>query len=88
VRLAALEATCKFLPALPDRAVFGELLAPMVQVVTGALTQNDEMSARSALEHLIALVDIQINFLRERITVRGPLLLTLTSVVPTHGVYC
>ena len=52
VRLAALEATCKFLPALPDRAVFGSLLAPMVQVcyhLADMCSQRNEINALSLL---------------------------------------
>ena len=67
VRLAALEATCKFLPSLPDHALFADLVAPMVQVVTTALEGGDEATARAALEHLIELVEDNIKFLRERI---------------------
>lgn len=67
VRLAALEATCKFLPSLPDHVLFGDLLVPMVEVVTSALQQGDETTARSALEHLIELVEDNVKFLRTRI---------------------
>jgi hypothetical protein len=41
VRLAALRATCKFLPSLPDHAHFNGLLAPMVQVRGSAHTQSN-----------------------------------------------
>ena len=67
VRLAAIEATCKFLPSLPDHALFADLLVPMVQVVTTALGQGDEATARAALEHLIELVEDNNKFLRARI---------------------
>ena len=54
VRLAALEATCKFLPSLPDHALFADLVAPMVQVVTTALEGGDEEG--SALKSLTACI--------------------------------
>lgn len=68
VRLAALEATCKFLPSLPDHALFADLLVPMVEVVTSALGQGDEATARAALEQMIELVDDNNKFLRARIS--------------------
>ena len=46
-------------------------------MVTGALTDNDEFSARAALEHLISLVDSNVNFLRDRINDIAEMALTI-----------
>ena len=58
VRLAALKAVCNFIPTVEDTNTFADLLAPMVQVISSALSEGDEEKARSGCEHVIELIDL------------------------------
>ena len=79
VRLAALKAVCNFIPTVEDTNAFIDLLAPMVQVISSALTEGDEEKARSGCEHLIELVDLDPKFLRSQIAAIADLMLQICN---------
>ena len=79
MRLAALKAVCNFIPTVEDTNAFIDLLAPMVQVISSALTEGDEEKARSGCEHLIELVDLDPKFLRSQIAAIADLMLQICN---------
>jgi HEAT repeat protein len=79
VRLAALKAVCNFVPTMDDISAFADLLAPMVQVISSALSEGDEERARTGCEHVIELVDLDVKFLRSQIAAIADLMLQICN---------
>lgn len=79
VRLAALKAVCNFIPTVEDTANLADLLAPMVQVISTALSEGDEEKARSGCEHVIELIDLDVKFLRSQIAAIADLMLQICN---------
>ena len=79
VRLATLKAVCNFISTMDDVNEFADLLASMIQVISSALTEGDEESARAGVENVIELIDMDARFLRSQIAAIADLMLQICS---------
>ena len=85
VRIAALKACSSFLPSVEDaaqRAQFSELVGPMVQVISTALSSGEEDHARQGVEVLIEMIETDMSFLRPSIQ---PIVELMVTVCKTEA---